>query len=387
MLIGTWKNDDALKKDGRHLSYNVMPLPQTAPQPTRPTAPPNEYGGFILKNFSFTEEIRFNGSLDPSDAAHGHYDPEAIAMIASAPNRGGSYTQSSHAVFYDQLVRFAEGPEEGKVVHVENGAWLHFGSEPQVLGPYSNSGEHVPGQVLRQPPYVRIAKQISVPHGNSVLALGNVDTYAGECFDPDDRSGTSINTIIDGAPVIPDALPPYPQAKEDNDFRLATVGIASNPYSDPYSLQLANNDGFENPTPNWTLNPNYPLQYAVQLIEPSRHIHWRVTTGPLFGGDGSVTNVPFEDRKSRVTEYWADYWLMESDCEFNYLAYTQTILMEMDMSLDNGNTFQRYIFPHVTTNVVKKVDGTPSDARQQDRDQIPPAPSQPKNGRKSPKGD
>ena len=125
---------------------------------------------------------------------------------------------------------------------------------------------------------------------------------------------------------------------------------------------------FENPKPAWALNPNYPLQLAVQKIAPARHIHWRVTTRPLLGGDGSVTNVPFEDRKSKVTEYWADYWLMAKEGEeFNYLAYTQTILMEMDISLDEGNSFRRYIFPHVTTNVVKKVEGTPSEARAQDR--------------------
>ena len=386
-LIGTWKNDPALQdRHGRPLSYNVMPLPQVTPQQHRPN-PPGNYGGFILKNFSFTEEIRFNGSLDPKDKGSGHYDPEAVAMTASAPNRGGTYTQSSHALFYDQLVRFAEGPQQGDVVHVENGAWLHFGSEPQVLGPY-DTGEIVQGQVLRQPPYVRIAKQISVPHGNSVLALGNVDVYVGECFHPNDKSGLEANTEIPGAPVIPDALPPYPEAVEGgtlfNTPSSETVGIATSPYYDAYAKELNSPAGFENPKPAWALNPNAPLQLAVQILAPAKHIHWRVTTRPLLGGDGQVTNVPFEDRKSRVTEYWADYWLMAKPGEgFDYLAYSQTILMEMDMSLDGGKTFRRYTFPHVTTNVVKRVPGTPSEARAADRAAIPATAEVP-NGRDAP---
>lgn len=386
MLIGTWKNpdDDELKKDGRPLSYNVMPLPQVEPPPAgeRAGSAGSDYGGFILKNFSFTEEIRFNGSLDPKDADEGHYDPEALAMTASAPNRGGTYTQSAHAIFYDQLVRFAEGPAAGKVVHVENGSWIHFGSVPQVQGPYDN-GTHLDRQVLRQPPYVRIAKQIAVPHGNSVLALGSVDLYAGECVDPQDMSGLGANSEIPGAPVIPDAPAPYPEAVEARPFP-EPAGISTQPRFDPYATRIDNPSNFENPNERWAINPNYPLQYAVQQIAPERHIHWRVTTRPTQGGDGTVTNVPFEDRKSRVTEYWADYWLLAKAGEgFNYLAYNQTILMEMDVSLDGGQTFRRYVFPHVTTNVVKKVPGTPSEARAEDRDDITPPPRTPR-GRKAP---
>ena len=295
-----------------------------------------------------------------------------MAITASAPNRGGTYTQSAHAIFYDQQVRFSEGPDKGKVIHVENGAWIHFGSEAQLKGPYEGDGVFDDMQVLRQPPYVQIAKQIAVPHGNSVLALGNADLYAGECVDPKDKTGLASTSIIPGAPVIPDALPPYPEAKESTPFP-EPAGIATKPRFDPYATKLGNpanvNDPpFENPKPESALNPNYPLQLAVQKIAPTRHMHWRVTTRPVLGGDGQVTNVPFEDRKSKVTEYWADYWLMAKDCEdFNYLAYTQTILMEMDISLDGGKKFRRYIFPHVTTNVVKKVAGTPAEARAQDR--------------------
>jgi hypothetical protein len=350
LLIGTWTNDPKLEREHKPLSFNVMPLPQVTSQPGRPAGP--TYGGFILKNFTFTETIRFNGSIMKNDPPE-HIDRQALAIVASAPNRGGSYTQAAHAVFYDQLVHFAEGPRKGHVIHVENGAWLHFGSEAQQVGPYGPNT--FPGQILAQPPYITIAKQISVPHGNSVLALGSVDLNDRDKF-KDDLTGNKVNTIFPGPPVIPDAFVPYPVPAE----------TATQPYVDPYALVLTSPE-FENPNPHWTLNPNFPLQKAIEIIKPKCHIHWRVTTEPLLGDRGSVTNVPFEERKSKVTAYWADYWLLSQDEKtFDYLAYTQTIIMEMEVLIEDINgdkVFRRFVFPHVTSNTVKKVKGTPEQAR------------------------
>lgn len=378
MLIGSWSNEpsklDAASRqklfhkrqpDGAEvpLSYNVMPLPQVDPQGPRNAT--GKYGGFILKNFAFTETIRFNGAHASNDPQHD--DPAALAVVAGAPNRGGSYTQFAHAVFYDQQVQFAEGPANGSIVHVENGAWLHLGSRPQLGGPYDKGPAAKDGQVLRQPPYVTIAKQIAVPHGNSILALGSVDLYDGDKFN-DRLDGLGSNTVIPRAPIIPDAPVPYP----------APADISTIPFQDPYATPLATlPDDFENPSAVWALNPNRPLQLAIAAIEPQAHIHWRVTTNPLFGGDGVVTNIPFEERKSKVTEYWADYWLLQSketcdkkDYTFDYLAYSQTILMEMEIfvgnpgdSLYDPDNFRKYVFPHVTTNTVKRIGKTPTEGR------------------------
>ncbi|MGA8183365.1 MAG: hypothetical protein WB819_06945, partial [Terriglobia bacterium] len=82
LLIGTWENPDdeltyhdAPRNLTLPLSYNVMPLPQKAVPPDRPDIGGTDYGGFILKNFSFKETIRFNGSNKPEDERLGHYDP------------------------------------------------------------------------------------------------------------------------------------------------------------------------------------------------------------------------------------------------------------------------------------------------------------------------
>ena len=92
------------------------------------------------------------------------------------------------------------------------------------------------------------------------------------------------------------------------------------------------------------------MQDAVDIIRPDCFIHWSVTTYPLVHGEGVVTNIPFEERLADVTEYFADYWLLSTDGgdTFPYLAYTQTMLMDMVVQ---GH---RFTFPHVTCNTVTK---------------------------------
>lgn len=381
LLIGTWENDPELSEGKKPLSFNVMPLPQIEPQPGR-KPPKGKYGGFILKNFTFTETIRFNGSGEKKDPPD-RQDTGAVAVVAGAPNRGGTYTQFSHALFYEQQVRFAEGPDDGKIVHVENGAWLQLGSTHQNVGPYNPPAKPIKGQVLRQPPYVTIAKQIAVPHGNSVLALGAIDLNDRDRFDAD-KKGLTAHTVLPGAPAIPDQFVPYPLPADSVPANVYPDGtdVATAPFYDPYAKLLKANGDYENPNVDWTLNPNYPLQRAVEIVQPKAHMHWRVTTLPLFGGDASVTNVPFEQRKAKVTEYWADYWLLSTDRDaakggkgkgrprFDFLLYNQTALMEMEVSTDKGETYTRWVFPHITSNVVKKVPGTPTEARAATRTEL-----------------
>jgi hypothetical protein len=324
LLIGKWSNKGVPPgKHGKPLSYNVMPLPQVEPQKGYPCCL-----GYILKNFSFTEELRFNGSNDPKDP---HYDPNALAIAALAPNRGGRYTQDSHALFYEQQVKFAEGPQSGNVVHVENGAWLRLSSVPQPLGPY-NGIPAVPGPIIPQLPEMSVAKQIAVPHGNSVLALGYVSS-------PEK-----------GAPKIPDLQYPYPQPLEyKDDFPSWDISAW------PYYTKLDNNNDFENPDPELAFNCNKALQEAVNAIKPNAYLHWVVHTDPIVvngveQGRGVVTNIPFEQRRANVTTYRAEHWLLSTDGgkKFEYLAYNQVIEMQIPI------LGEPYLFPHVTANTVKR---------------------------------
>ena len=313
-LLGTWSNDGVPKgKDGKPLSYNVMPLPQVEKQASYPCCL-----GYILKNFTFTETIRFNNANNNC----------SIATPATAPNRGGRYSQIANAVFYDQKVFFAEGPQANWPVHIENGAWLWLTSSPQPLGPYNNTPAP-PGPIVPQQPSMNIAKQISVPHGNSVLALG------------------SVEQMTHAMPQIPDMQYPYPGSGKGEEADIPVY---------PYYTKLDQQGDYENPNPQYTFNPNLPLQEAVKQLKPDAYVYWSVTTDPLPDEEhavarGSVTNIPFEHRRANVASYKAEYWLLSIDGgkTFEYLAYNQFIGLVIPLA------GQPYTFPHVTANVVKRL--------------------------------
>lgn len=301
-LIGTWSNqsldDDADGQGSQQhpLSYNVMPLPQEAPQGSQDL-------GYILKNHTYYETTTFNGGSD-------------LPVPTTAPNRGFGTYQLANAVYYQQQVEFAQGPDTGQIVHTENGAWLNLlASDTALDGPYP--AVEVPG-AGDQPADATIAKQMAVPHGNSILALGSFDTITGDVTIPDATTS-----------VLPRGVD-----------------------TSPYETELADPDDYQNPEPDLALDPRKPLQAAVALLKPDQAIHWHVTTRSLKTGHGGVVNIPFEDRAAKVTDYSAHYWLLSTDGGGTYprLAYTQEITMSL---LIRGVLIT---FPHVTSNVITKVD-------------------------------
>lgn len=340
-LVGVWVNQNFPGSDkggSKHpLSYNIMPLPETSP------AAPN---GYILKNFRYTEKIRFNDCKDKT----------TIAVGAGAPNRGGLISQDVMALFYEQQVKFAEGPLGPKyqhgpqVVHVENGTWLSLPIYVQQAGPFPPSmpPPHSVDEALQQPSDITIAKQINVPHGNSVLALGRYDTLA----ERDGEGKCHMRSKIPGSPVIPDADSPYPRPA--NPVKPpANLKTDLNAY-EIYKTQKISMADYQNPDPHLTMCPNAPLQEAVAIIKPDHYIHWRVTTLPLPSGCGHVTNIPFERRRAKVTAYYADYWMLfkgRGKEEKKYLAYTQTMLMDMVVE-GKGKKEETYSFPHITCNTL-----------------------------------
>ena len=160
-----------------------------------------------------------------------------------------------------------------------------------------------------------------MPHGNSILALGYIEARKS------------------GAPSIAAAAPLYP-----------TCGTMQVPHQ-RYATKLADNtpEGFENPNPDWSANPNLPLQIAVRKIDPDAFVYWHVSSERLkqLGLQDGVTNIPFEQRLSNVTRYDADYWLLYKGSD-RYLAYVQTMVMSIDLL--NKNVCQ---FQHVTCNTMK----------------------------------
>lgn len=288
-LIGTWLNPRRLLKGNnspngsRHnpYSYNIMPLP---------TQSKDYPAGYLLKNVKYFEEITFS------------------PIYGDAGNRGGDFTQTANVLFYEQRVFFAEGPAKDSLVHAENGSWLFLTTGPQQKGPYG--GPAIPhGVITPQPPTSNVVKQISVPHGNSILAQGGIPPK---------------NYVQKGSPSIPNySLPVIPK------------GVDSEPY---HTLSVGN------PYPSLNKNPILPLQQAIQENPPTSYIQWTVKAA------NDITNISFEQKKAKVVDYQVTYWLLafNSEEEFTKLAYVQTIDMQLQI---HGKPV---VFPHVTCNYLTK---------------------------------
>ncbi|PAJ76385.1 hypothetical protein CJF42_00350 [Pseudoalteromonas sp. NBT06-2] len=313
-LIGNWKNiaipaenNELLTgSEANPLSYNIMPLPQKG----------GNNVGFILKNFTYYETLKINNEND-------------VAAPATAPNREGTYQQDVQAWFYSQQVRFAEGPDTNKVIHEENGAWLDLTTRgPQKIGPYEK-GENLSSSsdVPKQPEDIGIAKQMAVPHGNSILSLGQ------------------IYDVQKGAPEIHNANA-YPTNIKNGETPADFKAI--------YNENLSSLNDYQNPNTDYTLNPNKPIQDAASLIKPTHYRKWHVTTKKLEDGQGAIVNIPFTKISTDVVQYEATYWLLSNDggINYDYLLYTQNI--SMIININEGENKGEYNFPHITCNALTR---------------------------------
>ncbi len=284
-LVGTWTNQRIpnAHRGGtdQPFSYCVMPLPQK--------------GDFILKNFSYYEEITFS-------AIHG-----------TAPNRGGAGTQVANTLFYEQRIYFADGPAKDSLVHAENGSWLFLTDREQILGPYGNGDapglgdKTIPGSAVPRQQYP-IVKQMSVPHGNSILASGR---YFRD----------------EGNPLITPTANVVPSGISDEQYLTESVG---------------------NLNPALTLNPNAALNAALKQEKIDSFLRFDIDSTM---GNHPVSNIAFEQRHADVTRYYATYWLekLEGAEDFSQLQYTQTMLMDIPIE-----GLGKVSFPHVTSNTLTK---------------------------------
>lgn len=252
---------------------------------------------------------------------------------SGVPNRGiipdadGFNDQLIDAVDYKQLVTqkaVEDFPpsnlrsDNEKGIHHEPGLFL------QLLN-------HKPSDNGEELCIVRLA---TIPHGNSVLAMGKVD-------------------IIDGAPTIPDlsALP----------FRVSQ-DVTNNPYLAPYKYFEDNHffgtvpldvPGFPGFFPT---NTNAILQFANpgSRVKKTTILHFDTKFDK-----GGIINIPFVVREANATEMTATFWVMELErsdesvpTEF-IMQYSQTVFLDFFPSKDDPSQLIRW--PHVSINTLRKI--------------------------------
>lgn len=318
-LVGTWNSPPA----GTY-SWNVMPLPQD-----------NVEDNFILKNFSYLEEITF------------------AEIPGNAPNRGGGFTQVANTLFYEQRVYFAPSTKGSTdpvpdsavnmLVHAENGSWLFLDNRNQFPGAFSPDGSApVPlpagtTSVPAQDASISIVKQMSVPHGNSILAVGSVDPAAQ--FPP--PANPVVSPENPGTPTLGanSGIPTIPQLNTIPTYNEVAYGASK------YGASVIDN-GIET---NSDINPNIKLVNYLSANPPTDYVHFKVTAPAE-----DITNITFETGHAKVNGYTMEVWILNPGTKKEAIMYYQNIGMALTLSSNTSTDTKTINFPHITCNVLTR---------------------------------
>ena len=316
LLRGTWVSQAQ--------GWNLIALPLSAP------------GEFRLLMNQYGETLSFNGP------------DKGVPNRGVTPDPGGK-TQDPNdethqlidAISYEQVVVQKEVEDfpvsnlrekNGNPIHHEPGFFLQFLNHIPV-GHTEEDGEEDGEEVE-----LKIARLATIPHGNSVLAMGTVQSN------------------IDGAPKISDenALP-----------ERINTDVQNNPYLAPYK-HFEDNRFFGNVPRTvagfpgfFPTNANAILQFANpgDLVKRTTILHFdtKFRNAQLTGIP--ISNIPFVTREADTTEVHATFWVMElhksdesAPTEF-IMQYSQTVYLEFFSSDVPG---KRIRWPHVSINTLKK---------------------------------
>jgi hypothetical protein len=236
-------------------------------------AVPNQKGGFILLVQPYTEILTITPLSTPT------------------PNRGTTIVQQVPTLLYTLHIH---SNVDGSLLHAENGTWLLLQDCPDEFS---------------------IARQASVPHGDSLLALGG-------------------SSVTQGPPPIQPIS------------TLPITGPGQKPlgYTDPY---LTPQPGFNKTNPNTTLLD----AIANQTIISSTNLS--VSTA----NKGGITNIPFVTQNANTTSFEATYWIEtvqnpNTGGTFLQLQYSQTTILEFIPQFHDPSKLIQW--PHVNINTMIK---------------------------------
>lgn len=290
LLKGTWSTSDK--------GWNLIALPFKHPSaPFNYRLLMNQYGEFL--NFKTADKNVPNRGITLD--ANGHTDQLIDAL---------DYEQTISQVAAEDFPNSNLRSSDGKGIHHEPGLFL------QILNHITTVGENE----------LRVARLGTVPHGDSVLAMGTVD-------------------VFEGAPIIPNlnALP---------------IGVSQDltkPYLSPYNHFEQNPFlGTVNPPPPgfpgfFASNANAILQFAVSTlgnVKQTTILHFDTKFGT-----GGIVNIPFIVNEANATDMEATFWIMELEDGRFAMQYSQTVMLDFFKRPDSEGLIK---WPHVSINTLIK---------------------------------
>ena len=238
------------------------------------------------------------------------------AVDAPVENEGGGDKQFVGAIEYEQVIHDFDTKE---LIHVENGMFMYL---DEIV---TESGES------KDAPY-SIARNGTIPHGNSILVLGLIDKKEGA---PSIKEISSMPSEVDqnGAP-----LGFFDQFQSEQD-RLTVPDIVINEESKIFNV----------------FDPNDNLIRDNKGLEFMDTVHIALDSE----NEGTVGNIPFLQKHAKATNVYSDFWLSTvklpmSDETYQQLQYSQKVGISFHQKFNGKQGLISW--PHVTINTLTKID-------------------------------
>jgi hypothetical protein len=319
-LLGVWT--------GRGTGWNMIALPfQNAP------APPAGFKFRVLMN-QYDEELQFTFVDDnvPNRGLTRPGDPDSDQFVVTL-----DYQQKiKQVVAEDRPVSGLAGPP-GLAIHHEPGLWLYEKNR-------RSKDDQIQGNVVSEVE-LDVARLASIPHGNSVLALGKSERHKGMPEIP------RISGLPSGR--FEDVTSP------DYDFRDA---LNPDPYLAPYKHYIDNPfmgtaagvPGFPGFSP---ADMNQILRFANRGVNIVRTTTLTVDSTRKRAG---ISNVPFSVREAEPVSMKSTFWIQELDEKDQTgkpklrLQYSQVVMLNFFRPREDELP-ERAAWPHISIATLEKV--------------------------------
>ena len=296
-LPGTWESK------GR--GWNMIALP-SAPPPVNFRVLMNQYNETL--RFSFVDDDVPNRGINIPD------DEDTDQLLVAL-----DYQQSIDQVVADDFPDSGKEGPRGADIHHEPGLWLHM--------------KNLTTDKLD------IARLATIPHGNSVLALGRAEY----------KKGNPEIPVADGLPIgVPRDL--------DGFYMSAYKHFEDNPFFG----DVPNAGGFPGFFPT---DMNAILRFALDNLPPA--VNTTILHVDTKLQQAGVVNIPFVEKQADASEMTSTFWIQEleeKDDKGNpklRLQYTQTVMLDFfprpDGSTNPDGSPQLIRWPHISINTLDKV--------------------------------
>lgn len=229
----------------------------------------------------------------------------------------------------------------GKPIHHEPGLWLYMKN----LRAIDKDIAGAPGGGIEiADAVIEVARLATIPHGNSVLALGTSNT-------------------VKGAPDIP-PVSGLPIGRFE-DLSISDYDFLTDPYLAPYKHYIENPFmGDVSGVPGFPgFNPrdmNEILRFANQGVDIERTM---VLTVDTTRQDAGIVNAPFVTKQAEPVSMKSTFWiqqLKQKDKEGRpklRLQYSQVVMLDFFRPREDGHP-DRARWPHISINTLEKVTGS-----------------------------